>query len=147
MNERRRSERIIPNNELFGRVRATVPARILDISAAGVQVEIPTALRPSVECDFSIPDGTGLMRLRARVRRCRAASLAEMNSDGRQMVYRAGLEFDCLTQEQTAVLDRFVHDAQNEMAVAASPAPQPMKPRGMLDQAYLRLRSRFLGED
>jgi hypothetical protein len=154
MRERRREERIVPSEELFGRVRATVPARILDISHTGVQVEVSTALRPTVECDFSLPDGKDMLRLRARVRRCRAASFAERSPDSQLMVYRAGLEFLSLSPRQREVLERLVaQGAAGE--VSAPPAPAggseaseaPRQRGSVWDQAYLRLRSRFLGEN
>lgn len=153
MKERRREERIVPSEELFGRVRATVPARILDISPTGVQVEVSTALRPTVECDFSLPDGKDMMRVRARVRRCRAASLAERSPDSQLMVYRAGLEFLALSPRQREVLERLVaQGAAGEPPAPPIPAeapeePAPPRQRGSVwDQAYLRLRSKFLGE-
>lgn len=78
---------------MFGRVKATVPARILDLSRHGIQVEIPSALRPAVECDISVPTAEGDLRLRAKVRRCRAASMSAREGDERHLVFRAGLEF------------------------------------------------------
>ena len=73
MMERRRSQRIPVPEDRFGRVKATVPARIVDISRHGVQLEVPAALRPAVECDLTLPAGAGDVRIRARVQRCRAA--------------------------------------------------------------------------
>ncbi|MCG6964041.1 MAG: PilZ domain-containing protein [Acidobacteria bacterium] len=93
MNDRRRSERLKVGEDMFGRVKATVPARILDLSRHGIQVEIPSALRPAVECDISVPTAEGDLRLRARVRRCRAASMSSREGDERHLVFRAGLEF------------------------------------------------------
>ncbi len=93
MNDRRRSERLAAGENFFGRVKATVPARILDLSRHGVQVEIPSSLRPAVECDISVPTAEGDLRLRAKVQRCRAASMTSREGDERHLVFRAGLEF------------------------------------------------------
>jgi hypothetical protein len=90
--ERRRSERVPVPGDRFGRVKATVPARIVDISRHGVQLEVPAALRPAVECDLALPVDGGDVRIRARVQRCRAMGFAG-NGNERKLVYRAGLEF------------------------------------------------------
>jgi hypothetical protein len=105
MKERRRSKRLVPDNDVVGRVKASVPARILDISAHGVFVEIPSALRPAVECDLSVPSTEGDLRLRARVHRCRARSAAPGAQDGPNLVYRAGLEFVRLSDREARALE------------------------------------------
>ncbi len=99
MNDRRRSERISVGREIVGRVRATVPARVVDISRHGVQVEIPAALRPSVACDICIQAPDGELRVRARVQRCRARALAPSEGGETLLVYRAGMEFIGLDDE------------------------------------------------
>jgi len=92
--ERRRSRRIRPTNELQARVKATVPARIVDLSVTGAQIEVGCILRPSAECDIWIPDGGGRpVRVRAAVRRCRAIGTRELPGGDRAVLYRAGLEF------------------------------------------------------
>ena len=92
--ERRRSRRIRPSNELHARVKATVPARIVDLSVSGAQIEVGCILRPSAECDIWIPDERGTpVRVRAEVRRCRAVGTRELAGGDRAVLYRAGLEF------------------------------------------------------
>jgi len=93
MNDRRRSERIPVVREVVGRVKATVPARIVDISRHGMQVEIPAALRPTVACDICIQAPGGELKVRARVQRCRARALTPSENGEKLLVYRAGMEF------------------------------------------------------
>ncbi len=92
--ERRRSRRIRPTNDLHARVKATVPARIVDLSVAGAQIEVDCILRPSAECDIWIPGPEGQpVRVRAEVRRCRAVGTRELPGGEKAVLYRAGLEF------------------------------------------------------
>jgi hypothetical protein len=106
MNERRGTERFNIDGEVFGRVKATVPARLVDISTRGAQVEVPSALRPAVECDVTVPTEDGDVRVRARVQRCRAASV--QGDDGVVLMYRAGLEFlDVSPKEEEVIRGTF----------------------------------------
>jgi hypothetical protein len=105
MNERRRTERFNVEGDVFGRVKATVPARLVDISTQGAQVEVPSALRPAVECDVTVPTAAGDLRLRARVQRCRAAAMKGPSSDnGVVLMYRAGLEFLELSEHDEKII-------------------------------------------
>ena len=105
--ERRRSQRVPVSGDRFGRVKATVPARIVDISRHGVQLEVPAALRPAVECDLALPVDRRDLRIRAKVQRCRAMGFA---GDGheRKLVYRAGLEFISVEQGDQEALFHLV---------------------------------------
>ena len=101
MKERRRRERVSPPDALYGTVRATVPARIVDISPDGAKVEVQAPLRPAVDCDISLPTRRGEMRVRARVVRCRAGA---PTSEG-GIVYTAGLQFVHLSEEASSALE------------------------------------------
>ena len=110
--ERRRNRRIRPNQELLGKVKATVPARVVDLSVDGAQIEVGCILRPTAECDLWLPgDGRQSVKLRAEVRRCRATGVKELPGGERGMVYRAGLQFTALDPEARSALER--HVAQN----------------------------------
>lgn len=110
--ERRKSRRVRPAEELLGKVKATVPARILDLSVDGAQIEVGCILRPAAECDLWLPgEGNRSVKLRAEVRRCRAAGLQSLAGGDRVMVYRAGLRFEDLNAEARAAVER--HIARN----------------------------------
>ena len=113
--ERRRSQRVPVSGDRFGRVKATVPARIVDISRHGVQLEVPAALRPAVECDLTLPVDHQDLRIRARVQRCRAMGFAGDDHD-RKLVYRAGLEFVSVAQGDREALFRLVETLSEEPA-------------------------------
>jgi c-di-GMP-binding flagellar brake protein YcgR len=87
MQERRRSPRIPVRDEVFGRVKATLPVRLVDLSAHGAQLEASTGLPPAGEIDLWLPSPHGELRVKAAVRRCRA------NAGPRGLVFRAGVEF------------------------------------------------------
>jgi len=94
MQERRRSPRIPVRDEVFGRVKATLPVRLVDLSAHGAQLEASTGLPPAGEIDLWLPSKRGDLRLRAAVRRCRATA------GPRGLVFRAGVEFMDVSEAQ-----------------------------------------------
>ncbi len=110
--ERRKSPRVRPSEELQGKVKATVPAKIVDLSANGAQIEVSCILRPNAECDLWLPGGGKQpVKLRAVVRRSRAAGVQELPGGERGMMYRAGLQFSYLEPNARRVLER--HIAEN----------------------------------
>ncbi len=118
MVERRRDARFRPVEPVFGRVKSTLTARILDLSPRGVRVEVGSALRVTAECDVVLPAPGGELRLRARVLRCRA--FAGSMTDSGHLVFRAGLEFLGVGE-----------DAARALAEVCGPeAPRPGKEKG-----------------
>jgi c-di-GMP-binding flagellar brake protein YcgR len=92
MLERRRSERFSPDQDIYARIKSSIPVRIVDVSRHGMQVESTSALPPSGECDIWLPTNDGDVRMRIRVQRCRARFV--QSEDGfRGLVYQAGIEF------------------------------------------------------
>lgn len=77
----------------MAKVRAYVAARVVDISARGVQVELCHSLPPKTVCDLRFTKGEGEIVLRAEVRRCRVWGMGEDEKGKRALLYRAGLEF------------------------------------------------------
>jgi hypothetical protein len=134
MEDRRRSARYKPPEALFGRIKMTLPSRILDISPLGMRVEVGSALRPAADCDVVVPVGDTELRLRARVLRCRA--YAGDPSDTGGIVFRAGLEFVGLREEAARALEVAYGKAAQAEAKAAGNAPP--RPAG---QAQLRIAS------
>ncbi len=102
MVERRAVPRIEPKQPLAASVFIDQPARILDISSRGAQIELAAALRPSGACDLRIRFAEAEFAARAKVLRCRAWEVGE--DDHRGILYRAGLQFDELDPESLACL-------------------------------------------
>ncbi|HVN75006.1 MAG TPA: PilZ domain-containing protein [Thermoanaerobaculaceae bacterium] len=111
MNERRGAPRVQPKKPLAARVKAFLPARIVDLSELGVQLELATSLRPQVPCDLRIQLDDGEVVVRGLVRRCRAWGFGLDERDQRVLLYRAGLEFEtkppeALLQVVASVLEK-----------------------------------------
>jgi len=107
--ERRSSPRITPQRPVAAKVKASIPARVLDISAQGMQIELDTSLCPNVTCELRIILDDGDVNLRATVRRCRAWGFGLGDKDQRVLVYRAGIEFgeippECLDRLRSQLL-------------------------------------------
>lgn len=139
MDDRRRSKRITPGDDLVGTVKATVPARVVDISPFGAQVEVPSALRPMVECDVTLPLERGPLRVRARVQRCRAAAMDGTASSGPTLMYRAGLEFVAVEPAIREILQKEFGPLPEPGSTAPAAKPRrtgPIKIR--IDSKFLR---------
>lgn len=92
-NERRSVPRKPAPDALQARVRAFIPARIVDISTRGALMEVTQQLPPQSSCDVRISHEGDEILLSAIVRRCYLAGF-HMNEEGENVVlYRAGLEF------------------------------------------------------
>ncbi len=128
--------RVEPQQPLSARVKAFLPARIVDLSSRGVQIELATSLRPQVPCDLRIQLDQGEVIVRGIVRRCRAWGFGLDERDQRVLLYRAGFEFesappDALVKVVATVLEKA---APQEIAAVvapptgeevAAPAPEP----------------------
>jgi len=99
MSERRASPRHTPKRPLPAKVKSSVPARVLDVSCKGMQLELARALQPHDTCELKVLFDDGELTLRATVRRCRAWGYALGENDQRVLVYRAGVEFPELSEE------------------------------------------------
>jgi hypothetical protein len=107
MLERRRSERVTPGQDIYARIKSSIPVRIVDVSQHGMQVESTAALPPSGECDIWLPTNGGDVRMRIRVQRCRARFVD--SEDGfRGLVYQAGIEFVEVDDEAHVALEGIV---------------------------------------
>jgi hypothetical protein len=92
MDERRGSHRAIPTTEVTVLIGGNRPARVLNISPGGAQIELASALSPRFECPMSLPLLDGMVRLRARITRCQLTSVAKTGPN-HSKIYRAGVEF------------------------------------------------------
>jgi hypothetical protein len=121
--ERRRSARFRPQTEMFARLKSVLPARIVDLSLHGVQVEVTQSLQRRAELRFSLPTPEGDLVLRAAVRRCSLTGLRPIPGGERAPVYTAGLEFVEMTNEQQEVLRRVWSGLQGAAALELVGAP------------------------
>ena len=94
MNDRRQSKRVQPRQPMLAKVKASVPARIIDISAGGAQLEVVTSLRPRVRCDLRLEIEGAQVSIGSVVRHCKAWGFGFDENDRRVLLYRAGLEFE-----------------------------------------------------
>jgi hypothetical protein len=120
MNERRATARMAPAEPIPVKLKSSLPARVLDISAGGIQVEVGTSLRPEADCELRVQLADGEIAVRARVRRCRAWGFGLDESDRRVLLYRAGLQFSDLPAEALARLRRYFDASQAH----AAPGPE-----------------------
>jgi hypothetical protein len=91
---------------MVGKIKASVPARIIDISTGGAQLEVLTALRPHVHCELRLRLENGEVVIGSMVRRCKAWGFGFDESDRRVLLYRAGLEFEEVPAELAASIKR-----------------------------------------
>ncbi|MEW5765397.1 MAG: PilZ domain-containing protein [Acidobacteriota bacterium] len=91
--ERRTAPRLPIAGRLVAKVKAYLAARVVDISANGIQVELSHSMQPKTACDLRFPKGEGEVLLRAEVRRCRVWGMGDDEKGHRVLLYRAGLEF------------------------------------------------------
>ena len=132
MTERRAVPRVEPQQPLSARVKAFLPARIVDLSSRGVQLELATSLRPQVPCDLRIQLDQGEVVVRGIVRRCRAWGFGLDEKDQRVLLYRAGLEFEqaapeALVKVVSTVLEKAAPQ-EIPAEVVASPEEEPAPP-------------------
>lgn len=107
MVERRAAPRITPPRNIAAKVKAFLPARVVDISRTGVQLELSSLLRIGVVCDVKLSLDGEELRWPATVRRCRAAAFGVDEQGQKVLLYRAGLEFASISDEEWRRLERF----------------------------------------
>ena len=94
MKERRQAPRVEPDGAVQAKIKTTISARVVDISARGAQVEVQRSLPFRTTCDFKIQFRDSEIVLRATVRRCMIHGKGRDGRGREVMFYRAGLEFD-----------------------------------------------------
>ena len=91
MRERRRSPRYKADQDIYARIKSSIPVRIIDVSSNGMKVESSSAIPPLGSCDLWIPGDDGDVKLKVRVQRSRAQFVAGENGTN-GLVYQSGLE-------------------------------------------------------
>jgi len=106
--DKRRAPRLGLAKGTKGQIKSTMPVDLLNLSATGVLMELPTALRPGSTCDLNaILAGIPFSAL-VRVTRCRAGGFASDETGGRMLLYEAGGEFVGLSEDQMLNLSRAI---------------------------------------
>jgi len=77
-------------------VKASVPARVVDISSGGALLEVISSLRPHVACEIRLQVGEEEVVVNSTVRRCRAWGFGFDDRDRKVLLYRAGVEFEAV---------------------------------------------------
>jgi hypothetical protein len=91
--EKRRSPRIPVESGGHGRLRATVPVTVIDVSSDGMQIEVAASLRPGSMYDLKA-DVNGIpFAAQVRITRCCAGGYLPDGKGGRFLLFRAGAEF------------------------------------------------------
>jgi hypothetical protein len=90
MRERRRSPRYTADQDIYARIKSSIPVKIIDVSSHGMKVESSSAVPPLGSCDLWIPGTEGDVKLKVRVQRSRAQFVA--GESGNSLVYQSGLE-------------------------------------------------------
>jgi hypothetical protein len=106
--ERRSLPRFTPNRPLTAKVRAFLPARVLDISLGGMQVELAHSLPPRATCDLRFLLDDEEVLLRGTVRRCQVWGSGEDEAVHKVLIYRAGIEFDEPSRQRLAGLNEAI---------------------------------------
>lgn len=114
MRERRRSQRYEADQEIYARIKSSIPVRIVDVSSHGMMVESSSAVPPAGACDLWVPGDEGDVKLRVRVQRSRAQFVSGSGSS-RALVYRSGLEFLEMDGSARAALDSILRQLGGAM--------------------------------
>jgi hypothetical protein len=130
MTERRAVPRLELQKPMPARVKTFLPARIVDISSRGAQIELATSLRPQVPCDLRIQREGGDIVVHGMVRRCRAWGFGLDEKDQRVLLYRAGIEFDQPAPEALTKMIAKVMDAASEKGREGQAAKAPAQETG-----------------
>ena len=97
MNERRMFPRLTLDSPVEAYARSWVPARVIDISEGGVQLESEVPLRPGLTFDLGMMVEGRRLVAQVAVRRARA-ELAVDGRGGKRMLYRAGAMFTVIDE-------------------------------------------------
>ncbi len=91
-----------------GRVRATLDARLVDLSKTGARIEHNNLLRPGFTCTLEFPQSLGDLVLSVQVVRSVVVGTEFTQVGERQLRYESGLTFVGLKPEQQKMLEEMV---------------------------------------
>ena len=123
--EKRRAPRIPVPRGPHGKVKAAVPVTVVDVSRAGMQLELAAALRPGAVYDVSAQLDDLRLSAQVRITRCRAGGYVSDGKGGRLLLFRAGAEFVDLPATQAAQLNAWM---EGHSAAGSSPKGELLEP-------------------
>jgi PilZ domain-containing protein len=116
LRDRRVRARVAIHGDVLGKIHATSPAPVVNLSETGALVEVDCVLRPGTVQMLRLPlPGAGELTLRCRVVRSFIHGFDRAPGEDSLVRYRAALEFVGLTDEERTALR-----AQVERAAGAS---------------------------
>lgn len=108
--DRRQGKRLPVAGRPNGRVRATLDARLIDLSGNGARIEHLNLLRPGFLCTLELPQTVGELSVQVQVVRSLVVGAEAGPTGERVLRYESGLVFTKLTPGQqealAAILDR-----------------------------------------
>ena len=105
MKDRRVRARVAVHGDVLGKIHATSPAPVVNLSETGALVEVDCVLRPGTVQMLRLPlRGGGELTLRCRVVRSFIHGFDHAAGEESVVRYRAALEFVGLTAEERATL-------------------------------------------
>lgn len=120
--DKRRAPRLTLGKGTRAQIRSSVPVELLNLSATGILMQLPIALRPGSTCDVSANlAGTAFGAL-VRITRCRAGGYGEDATGGKVLLYLAGGEFVGLSEHQLAALSQAISKIGGARLVSQSSA-------------------------
>ncbi len=103
--ERRRGRRVAVTGRPGGRVRATLDARLVDLSKTGARIEHNNLLRPGFTCTLEFPQSLGDLVLSVQVVRSVVVGTEFTAAGDRLLRYESGLTFVKTKPEQQKALE------------------------------------------
>jgi PilZ domain len=114
LRDRRVRARVAVHGDVLGKIHATSPAPIVNLSETGALVEVDCVLRPGTVQMLRLPlPGAGDLTLRCRVVRSFIHGFDRAPGEDSLVRYRAALEFVGLTDEERTALRAQVERAAN----------------------------------
>ena len=105
MKDRRVRARVAVHGDVLGKIHATRPAPVVNLSETGALVEVDCVLRPGTVQMLRLPlRGGGELTLRCRVVRSFIHGVDRAAGEESVVRYRAALEFVGLTDEERTAL-------------------------------------------
>jgi len=106
--ERRRHPRVEMMHSVGGEVQAVVASSIINLSVSGTLVELPCRLNPGGLYEIRMSFADRLITTVAQVVRSYVHSVGHSESGTSTLLYRAGLVFQKLDDEDRKFLDTFI---------------------------------------